>query len=270
HFVVLPFRQICYFFYKNVAFGVTVFLFEAYTSFSGQAAYNDWYLSFYNVLFTALPTLALGVLDQDVSTRFCIKFPLLYQEGVQNVLLSWRRILGWMFNGLTMSPLHLLTWPFANVVRLLAWIFWEPQCIPCVVWVVNVQMAISLSYFTLIQHIVIWGSVFNWYLFSFAYGSMPPNLSTNAYKVFLIACSPAPSYWLLVLFVVIAAVIPYYSYTAITMRFFPMYHQMIQWIRQEGQSNDPEYCNMVHQRCIRPTTVGFTARAEARSRSQRK
>ncbi|KAF9615285.1 hypothetical protein IFM89_022612 [Coptis chinensis] len=65
--------EICYFFYKNVTFGVTVFLFEAYTSFSGQAAYNDWYLSFYNVLFTALPTLALGVLDQDVSTRFCIK-----------------------------------------------------------------------------------------------------------------------------------------------------------------------------------------------------
>ncbi|KAF9593118.1 hypothetical protein IFM89_020328 [Coptis chinensis] len=269
--------MICYFFYKNVAFGITVFLFEAYTSFSGQAAYNDWYLSFYNVFFTALPALALGVLDQDVSARFCIKFPLLYQEGVQNVLFSWRRILGWMFNGLISAIIifffctkALAYQAFRKGGETVGMDILGTTMYTCVVWVVNVQMAISLSYFTLIQHIVIWGSVLNWYLFSLAYGSMPPNLSTNAYRVFLEACSPAPSYWLLVLFVVIAAVIPYYSYSAITMRFFPMYHQMIQWIRQEGQSNDPEYCNMVRQRSIRPTTVGFTARAEARSRSQRK
>ncbi|XP_048131859.1 probable phospholipid-transporting ATPase 8 [Rhodamnia argentea] len=34
--------MICYFFYKNIAFGLTLFCFEAYASFSGQPAYNDW------------------------------------------------------------------------------------------------------------------------------------------------------------------------------------------------------------------------------------
>jgi hypothetical protein len=65
--------QICYFFYKNIAFGFTLFWFEAYASFSGQPAYNDWYMSFYNVFFTSLPVIALGVFDQDVSARFCLK-----------------------------------------------------------------------------------------------------------------------------------------------------------------------------------------------------
>lgn len=65
--------QICYFFYKNITFGVTLFLFEAYASFSGEPAYNDWVLSLYNVIFTSLPVIALGVLDQDVSARFCLK-----------------------------------------------------------------------------------------------------------------------------------------------------------------------------------------------------
>lgn len=69
-FVIL---QICYFFYKNIAFGFTLFFYEAYASFSGQAAYNDWYLSFYNVFFTSLPVIALGVFDQDVSSQFCLK-----------------------------------------------------------------------------------------------------------------------------------------------------------------------------------------------------
>lgn len=65
--------QICYFFYKNIAFGFTLFWFEAYASFSGQPAYNDWYMSFYNVFFTSLPVIALGVFDQDVSAKLCLK-----------------------------------------------------------------------------------------------------------------------------------------------------------------------------------------------------
>lgn len=65
--------QICYFFYKNITFGFTLFWFEAYASFSGQPAYNDWYMSCYNVFFTSLPVIALGVFDQDVSARLCLK-----------------------------------------------------------------------------------------------------------------------------------------------------------------------------------------------------
>ncbi|KAF1879427.1 hypothetical protein Lal_00005893 [Lupinus albus] len=65
--------MICYFFYKNIAFGFTLFWFEAYASFSGQPAYNDWYMSFYNVFFTSLPVIALGVFDQDVSAHLCLK-----------------------------------------------------------------------------------------------------------------------------------------------------------------------------------------------------
>ncbi|KAJ8563002.1 hypothetical protein K7X08_031454 [Anisodus acutangulus] len=34
--------------------------------------------------------IALGVFDQDVSARYCLKFPILYQEGIQNVLFSWQ------------------------------------------------------------------------------------------------------------------------------------------------------------------------------------
>ncbi|KAL6006940.1 putative phospholipid-transporting ATPase 9 [Asimina triloba] len=262
--------MICYFFYKNIAFGFTLFLFEAYASFSGQAAYNDWYMSFYNVFFTSLPVLALGVFDQDVSARFCLKFPMLYQEGVQNVLFSWLRILGWMLNGVcsaiiifffcTKSLEHQAFRKGGEVVGLE---ILGTTMYTCVVWVANCQMALSVSYFTLIQHLFIWGGIALWYIFLLLYGAMKPSISTTAYKVFIEACAPAPSFWLVTLFVTISALIPYFSYNAIQMRFFPMYHGMIQWIRYEGRADDPEYCHMVRQRSLRPITVGFTARAEA-------
>jgi len=135
----------------------------------------------------------------------------------------------------------------------------------CVVWVVNLQMALAISYFTLIQHFFIWGSIFFWYLFVVVYGAMPSHFSTNAYKVFTEALAPSPSYWLVTFFVVISTLIPYFSYAAIKMRFFPMYHEIVQWIRYEGRIKDPEFCDMVRQRSLRPTTVGSTARLAARA-----
>ncbi|KAG1342768.1 Phospholipid-transporting ATPase 10 [Cocos nucifera] len=246
--------MVCYFFYKNITFGLTLFLFEAYASFSGQAAYNDWFMSFYNVFFTSLPVIALGVFDQDVSARFCLKFPILYQEGVQNVLFSWARLLPWMFNGIlnaitifffcTSAFQHQAFRKGGEVVGLEVL---GATMYTCVVWVVNCQMALSVSYFTLIQHIFIWGGIALWYLFLLVYGAMTPTISTTAYMVFVEALAPAPSYWILTLFVVIATLIPYFTWAAIQMRFFPMYHNMIQWIRLEGQADDPEYCQLVRQ-----------------------
>ncbi|KAG7031431.1 putative phospholipid-transporting ATPase 9 [Cucurbita argyrosperma subsp. argyrosperma] len=267
--------MICYFFYKNFTFGFTLFLYEAYTSFSAQPAYNDWFMSLYNVVFSALPVVALGVFDQDVSARYCLKFPMLYQQGVQNVLFSWARILSWMFNGLcsaliifffcTNGMKHQAFNPDGKTVGrdILG-----ATMLSCVVWVVNLQMALSVSYFTLLQHIFIWASIFIWYLFLMIYGAFPANISGNAYRVFLEALAPAGSYWVLLIFVVISTLIPFFVYSALQVNFFPMYHEKIQWIRHDGkgQIDNPEFVNMVRQSSLKPTTVGFTARLAAKIR----
>ncbi|XP_052186082.1 putative phospholipid-transporting ATPase 9 [Diospyros lotus] len=240
--------MICYFFYKNLAFGITVFLYEAHASFSGKPVYNDWFLSLYNMFFTSLPVVALGVFDQDAPAQFCLKFPLLYQEGVQNVLFSWRRILGWMFNGVCSAVIifffctqALDLQAFNSDGKAAGLEIVGTTMYTCVVWVVNCQMALAVRYLTLIQHLVIWGGITFWYLFALVYGSMPPSISTTAYKVFIECLAPAPLFWFVTFFVVVSALIPYFSYSAIQMRFFPSYHEILQWIRLEDQANDPEY-----------------------------
>ncbi|KAF7806313.1 putative phospholipid-transporting ATPase 9 [Senna tora] len=269
--------MVCYFFYKNIVFGFTLFFFDIYASFSGEPAYNDWFLSLYNVFFTSLPVIALGVFDQDVSAKLCLKFPLLYQEGVQNVLFSWIRILGWAFNGVLSATIiyffcisALEDQAFRKGGEVVGLEELGATMYTCVVWVVNCQMALSINYFTYIQHVFIWGGICFWYIFLLAYGAMNPLISTTAYKVFIEACAPAPSYWLVTLLVLVASLIPYFTFASIKMRFFPTYHQMIQWIRRDGQAEDPEYCNVVRQRSIRHTTVGYTARFEASKRFEEK
>lgn len=195
------------------------------------------------------------------------QFPLLYQEGVQNVLFSWSRILGWMFNGLCSAIIIFFfcinamdPQAFNSDGKIAGKDILGATIYTCIVWVVNLQMVLAISYFTLIQHIVIWGSIAFWYIFLMVYGAMSPSFSTNAYQVFIESLAPAPSYWMVTLLVAISTLVPYFLYSAIRLRFFPMYHGMIQWIRYEGHSHDPEYCDMVRQRSLRPTTVGFTAR----------
>ncbi|XP_038892983.1 putative phospholipid-transporting ATPase 9 isoform X1 [Benincasa hispida] len=269
--------MICYFFYKNITFGFTIFLYEAFTSFSGQPVYNDWFLSLYNVFFSSLPVVALGVFDQDVSARLCLQFPLLYQQGVQNVLFSWLRILSWMFNGLCSAVIiyflctrALEHQAFNSDGKTAGRDILGATMYSCVVWVVNLQMALAVSYFTLIQHLFIWGSISIWYIFLLIYGSMTPTFSTNAYKIFIEVLAPGPSYWLVLLFVVITTLIPYFSYSAIQMRFLPMYHQIILWIRNEGQLDNQEYCDILRNTStFRSTSVGSTARLAAK-RSQKK
>ena len=58
--------MVTYFFFKNIAFGLTIFIYNLLTNASGQTVYNDWLMSSFNIFFTNFPVLALGILDQDV------------------------------------------------------------------------------------------------------------------------------------------------------------------------------------------------------------
>ena len=57
---------ILYFFYKNFVFTLVQFVYGFYTNFSGQTIIDDWYISFYNLFFTALPLGARAALDFDL------------------------------------------------------------------------------------------------------------------------------------------------------------------------------------------------------------
>lgn len=57
-------QVITYFFYKNLTFTLTQFWFTFQTGFSGQRFYDDWFQSLYNVIFTALPVIIVGLFDK--------------------------------------------------------------------------------------------------------------------------------------------------------------------------------------------------------------
>lgn len=162
---------------------------------------------------------------------------MLYLEGVQNILFSWPRIIGWMLNGIICSMIiffftttAVLLQPFRSDGFVLDLEILGVMMYTCVVWTVNCQMAISINYFTWIQHVFIWGSITFWYIFLLIYGAIPPTprISGTAYQVFVEACAPSPFFWLVTLLVVVSTLLPYYSYRAFQTEFNPMIHDTVQ------------------------------------------
>ncbi|KAK4785662.1 hypothetical protein SAY86_002351 [Trapa natans] len=267
-------QMICYFFYKNIAFGLTFFYFEAVTAFSGQSIYDDLYMILFNVFITSLPVIALGVFEQDVSSEICLQFPALYQQGPQNLFFDWYRILGWMMNGLVASAVVFIfniTYFYSQAFRA------EGQTadmatvgtvmFTCIVWVVNCQIALTMSHFTWIQHFFIWGSIGFWYLFLVIYGMLSPTYTGNVYQILPEVLGPAPSFWMITLLVTVTCNLLYFSHISIQRCFYPMDHHVIQEIKYyKKDEEDKVMWTRERSKARQDTKIGFTARVEAKMR----
>lgn len=62
-------------------FVALLFWYQFYCGFSGSSMVDQWYLIFFNLLFSSLPQLITGVLDKDVPAEVLIAVPQLYKSG---------------------------------------------------------------------------------------------------------------------------------------------------------------------------------------------
>ncbi|TRY82760.1 hypothetical protein DNTS_020637 [Danionella cerebrum] len=83
-------RFLCYFFYKNFAFTMVHFWFGFFCGFSAQTVYDQYFITLYNIVYTSLPVLAMGIFDQDVPEQRSVEYPKLYEPGQLNLLFNKR------------------------------------------------------------------------------------------------------------------------------------------------------------------------------------
>ena len=70
-------------FCKNVSFVLVAFWFQIYCAFTAQYTYDYMYLLYFNMFFTMLPVLLLGIFDQQISNQKLQNVPQLYQDGIK-------------------------------------------------------------------------------------------------------------------------------------------------------------------------------------------
>ncbi|KAI9251699.1 hypothetical protein EDC94DRAFT_621844 [Helicostylum pulchrum] len=98
-------KMIFYYFYKNVAMYLTQFWYAIFNGFSGQTLYESWTMACFNVFFTFLPPMAIGLFDQFASARLLDKYPQMYVLGQKNEFFNQKRFWGWIINAVYHSAL---------------------------------------------------------------------------------------------------------------------------------------------------------------------
>lgn len=100
-------KVILYSFYKNVALVIALFLFNFYNGQSGTSVFESFVMAGWN-FFLALPIIAIGVFDEDVSPAQVLLQPKLYIPGQKNSDLNMRRFSLWIVNAIIQALLCFL------------------------------------------------------------------------------------------------------------------------------------------------------------------
>lgn len=158
-----------YFFYKNFAFTLCHFWFAFFCGFSAQTVFDPMFISVYNLFYTSLPVLALGIFDQDVNDVNSLKYPKLYTPGHLNLLFNKEEFFRSAVHGcLTSCVLFFIPYgAYFDGASHQGHTTSDHQLIGSVVAtilvvVVTVQIALDTAYWTVFNHITIWGSLV-WY-----------------------------------------------------------------------------------------------------------
>uniref|UniRef100_A0A8C4MCD2 Phospholipid-transporting ATPase n=1 Tax=Equus asinus asinus TaxID=83772 RepID=A0A8C4MCD2_EQUAS len=201
-----------YFFYKNVCFITPQFLYQFYCLFSQQTLYDSVYLTLYNICFTSLPILTYSLLEQHIDPHVLQNKPTLYRDISKNRQLSIKTFLYWTILGFS----HAFIFFFGSYflmekdISLLGngqmfgnWTF-GTLVFTVMVITVTVKMALETHFWTWINHLVTWGSIIFYFVFSLFYGGIlwPFLSSQNMYFVFIQLLSSGSAWFAIILMVV--------------------------------------------------------------------
>ncbi|KAG2462772.1 AT8B2 ATPase, partial [Polypterus senegalus] len=159
-------KFLCYFFYKNFAFTMVHFWFGFFCGFSAQTVYDQYFITLYNIVYTSLPVLAMGVFDQDVPEQRSLEYPKLYEPGQLNLLFNKREFFICIAQGIYTSVVMFFIpyGVFAEATRddgaeLADYQSFAVTVATSLVIVVSVQIGLDTGYWTAINHFFIWGSL---------------------------------------------------------------------------------------------------------------
>uniref|UniRef100_A0AAQ5X6X6 Phospholipid-transporting ATPase n=1 Tax=Amphiprion ocellaris TaxID=80972 RepID=A0AAQ5X6X6_AMPOC len=207
-----------YFFYKNFAFTLVHFWYGFFCGFSAQTVYDQWFITLFNIVYTSLPVLAMGLFDQDVNDQNSLRYPSLYKPGQQNLLFNKRQFFLCTLQGMATSFLLFFIpyGAFSLMVKEDGSHFSDQQAFAVtiatsLVIVVSVQIGLDTHYWTAVNHFFIWGSLTVYFAILFAmqsdgiFGIFPSNFP---YIGTARNCLSEKSVWLVILLTTVVCVVP--------------------------------------------------------------
>uniref|UniRef100_A0A8C5P6N5 Phospholipid-transporting ATPase n=1 Tax=Leptobrachium leishanense TaxID=445787 RepID=A0A8C5P6N5_9ANUR len=167
-----------YFFYKTVASVLNHIWFAFFNGFTALMVYDSWFIAFYSVNFTAYPVLFLGLLEQDVSAKLCLKIPELYKVGQSGALFTYKTFCWSFLKGVITS---LVTFFFAYGAFLdtsgpdgvCDYQVFTVTIATAVILAVTLEIMFDITYWTLLSGLAILISIVKYFLLTLLVQTYP-------------------------------------------------------------------------------------------------
>jgi phospholipid-translocating ATPase len=86
-------------FWKEMIFFIVQAHFQQFNGYTGTSLYESWSLTVFNVAFTSLPVILLGIFEKDLEADTLLAAPELYTYGQEGRGFSYVQYIWWMFIG---------------------------------------------------------------------------------------------------------------------------------------------------------------------------
>ncbi|KAK6476749.1 putative phospholipid-transporting ATPase IM isoform X1 [Huso huso] len=240
---------LCYFFYKNFAFTLVHFWFGFFCGFSAQTVYDQWFITLFNIVYTSLPVLAMGLFDQDVTEQSSLEHPKLYEPGQFNVLFNKHKFFICTAQGVyTSIVLFFIPYGvFLDTIRDDGSHISDHQSFAVtiatsLVIVVSVQIGLDTSYWTAVNHFYIWGSVAIYFSILFAmYSDGIFDLFPNQFPFIGTARNALSqkSVWLVILLTTVVCVMPVVALRFLRVDLYPRLTDKVRFMQQASKKQRP-------------------------------
>ncbi|XP_068181084.1 probable phospholipid-transporting ATPase IA isoform X5 [Antennarius striatus] len=238
-------KCILYCFYKNIVLYIIEIWFAFVNGFSGQILFERWCIGLYNVIFTALPPLTLGIFERSCRKENMLKYPELYKTSQNamgfNTKVFWAHCLNGLFHSVILFWFPLKAFQHDTVFgngRTPDYLLLGNMVYTFVVITVCLKAGLETASWTMFSHIAIWGSISLWVVFFIIYSSLwpliplAPDMSGEATMMFT-----SGVFWMGLVFIPITSLVFDVTYKVMKRVYFKTLVDEVQEL--EALSKDP-------------------------------
>uniref|UniRef100_A0A8D2ME96 Phospholipid-transporting ATPase n=1 Tax=Zonotrichia albicollis TaxID=44394 RepID=A0A8D2ME96_ZONAL len=220
-----------YFFYKNFAFTLVHIWYSFFNGFSAQTAYEDWFITVYNVLYSSLPVLLVGLFDQDVSDKLSLRFPRLYVLGQRDLLFNYKKFFLSLLHG-AVTSLIIFFIPYGAYLVSMGqdgegpadYQSFAVTAASSLIFVVNFQIGLDTSYWTFVNAFSVFGSIALYFGLTFDFHSAGIHVLFPSVFQFTGAAPNAlrqPYLWLTMILTIAICLLPVVAQRFLSMTIWP-------------------------------------------------
>ncbi|KAK6315898.1 hypothetical protein J4Q44_G00134220 [Coregonus suidteri] len=238
-----------YFFYKNFTFTFVHFWYGFFCGFSAQTVYDEWFITLYNLVYTALPVLSLSLFDQDVNDRWSFQYPQLYAPGQLNQFFSKRAfVYTVLHSGYSSLVLFFIPWAaMHDTVRddgkdIVDYQSFALLAQTCLLIAVNIQLGLDTHYWTAMNQFFLWGSLSVYFAVIFTmYSNGMFLIFTSSFPFIGTARNSLnqPNVWLTMLLTSILCVLPVVAYRFLRILLWPTINDKVRYKERQNKVLPP-------------------------------